>query len=199
MVIVSGRSVVEVRRLLNVEPALEIWGSHGHERLLPDGSKTATELSPQQLQGLRDGALAAEAYAPPEAIEAKPACVAVHWRGEEPGTALRLQQQVRKAWGPLARAGLALRPFDGGIELRSSSADKGTVLNELLSSAGSNQVTAYLGDDLTDEDAFQALEGRGLSVLVRSEYRETAAAVWLRPPHQLLEFLTAWHAVATQN
>jgi hypothetical protein len=33
---------------------------------------------------------------------------------------------------------------------------------------------------------------RGLSVLVRKEWRETAAEHWLRPPGELLVFLSRW-------
>jgi trehalose-phosphatase len=199
VVIVSGRGVDEVLRLLKVEPALEIWGSHGHERRLPDRSALAVALSAEQQRGLRDGRLAVEALAPREAIEIKPACLAVHWRGKDKSIATLLHGQIRKAWEPLTASGLSIHDFDGGIELRSTAADKGTVMNELLSSLGSNIVTAYLGDDLTDEDAFHALEGRGLSVLVRPEYRATSADVWLRPPGQLLQFLETWHTVASQN
>ena len=55
---------------------------------------------------------------------------------------------------------------------------------------------AYLGDDRTDEDAFRALRGRGLSVLVRAEPRETAADAWIRPPEELIEFLRTWRREA---
>ncbi|MGH9571319.1 MAG: hypothetical protein ACRD4F_16865, partial [Candidatus Angelobacter sp.] len=51
---------------------------------------------------------------------------------------------------------------------------------------------AYLGDDLTDEDAFQAINGRGLSVLVRPAWRSTTAQAWLRPPGELIQFLNDW-------
>lgn len=51
---------------------------------------------------------------------------------------------------------------------------------------------AYLGDDLTDEDAFQALDTRGLRVLVRDALRPTAADIWLQPPDELLDFLRSW-------
>jgi trehalose 6-phosphate phosphatase len=51
-----------------------------------------------------------------------------------------------------------------------------------------------LGDDLTDEDAFQVLEGRGLSILVRAAYRETIARAWLRPPQELIAFLEQWRS-----
>jgi hypothetical protein len=32
----------------------------------------------------------------------------------------------------------------------------------------------------------------GLSVLVRPERRETAAALWFKPPEDVREFLTRW-------
>ena len=51
---------------------------------------------------------------------------------------------------------------------------------------------AYLGDDLTDEDAFRAVATRGLGILVRQELRKTAAVAWLRPPEELLDFLHRW-------
>ena len=51
---------------------------------------------------------------------------------------------------------------------------------------------AYLGDDRTDEDAFRALQGRGLTVLVRQELRPTSAELWLRPPDELMHFLNDW-------
>jgi len=32
-----------------------------------------------------------------------------------------------------------------------------------------------------------------LAVLVRTELRDTAADLWLKPPHELLDFLLRWH------
>jgi trehalose-6-phosphatase len=59
---------------------------------------------------------------------------------------------------------------------------------------------AYLGDDSTDESAFQAMQGRGLTILVRPIWRETAAQLWLQPPDELRDFLGLWlKACAEQN
>jgi trehalose-6-phosphatase len=51
---------------------------------------------------------------------------------------------------------------------------------------------AYLGDDITDEKAFQAVNHRGLSVLVRPRWRRTLAQLWLKPPDAVLDLLKRW-------
>jgi trehalose-6-phosphatase len=86
---------------------------------------------------------------------------------------------------------LALLEFEAGLELRVGR-NKGGAVEAILAEAGVSGPVAYLGDDLSDEAAFRAMKGRGLSVLVRREWRETAAEVWLRPPGELKEFLWRW-------
>jgi len=82
--------------------------------------------------------------------------------------------------------------FDGGVEIRAREADKGAAVRNFLREIDRDTPAAYLGDDTTDESAFRALEGRGLSVLVRPEWRPTAAQQWLKPPGELLDFLGLW-------
>ena len=99
-------------------------------------------------------------------------------------------------WFPIAdRASLKLLEFDGGIEMRVPDPDKGHAVQTVLAEMDPQAPAAYLGDDLTDERAFRALAGRGLSVLVRPRLRRSRAAVWLKPPEQLLDFLSRWLTV----
>jgi trehalose-phosphatase len=52
-------------------------------------------------------------------------------------------------------------------------------------------VPLYLGDDVTDEDAFQVVNSRGgLSILVADPPRRTAARYYLRNPEEVFRFLT---------
>ncbi|RPJ43124.1 MAG: hypothetical protein EHM19_09270 [Candidatus Latescibacterota bacterium] len=96
-------------------------------------------------------------------------------------------------------SGLELRSFDGGIELLGRGRDKGSAVRTVLAEEGADAAVAYLGDDLTDEDAFRALAGRGLRALVRAELRPSEADVWIRPPGELLAFLDRWLRAAGQE
>jgi trehalose 6-phosphate phosphatase len=125
--------------------------------------------------------------------EIKPGGIAVHWRGLTDAEIERLRTQTLGGWSALAeRPGLKLLHFEGGLELRVAHPDKGDVIVAILEDLDPRAQVAFLGDDLTDEDAFHALDDRGLSILVRSAYRETKAKAWLKPPHELISFLEQW-------
>jgi trehalose-phosphatase len=193
VVVVTGRALDVVVRLLGVDPLPEIWGSHGWEKLAADGTRQPPDLDPGTREALREARLAVDIPELSGRVEDKPASVAVHVRGLAPERAAEVDERVREVWNARAgRAGLEIHSFDGGVELRVPGRDKGTAVRETLAHAEPGTVAAYLGDDLTDEDAFRELRGRGLSVLVRPELRATEADVWLRPPAELLEFLAAW-------
>jgi len=68
--------------------------------------------------------------------------------------------------------------------------DKGKTLNELLHRFPPTELLpVYLGDDESDEDAFRAIHGRGIPVLVGAGTVPSAASYFLRDPSEVLEFL----------
>jgi trehalose-phosphatase len=195
LVLVSGRSARELHDLLRPDIRAEIWGSHGRERLRSDGTYELFALSPVQKAALEQVGLEMSALGFSETLEVKPASLAVHWRSFEPAMQEKIRSQVQSVFGRIGQTGgLRLLPFDGGVELRSTDRTKGTAVEEILSQEPDDLPVAYLGDDLTDEDAFVAVGNKGCSVLVRSEVRASFARFWLRPPEELLEFLDAWIA-----
>jgi len=130
-------------------------------------------------------------------VEIKQGSVAVHWRGLEDSVATRIRGTVLLGWLPIAdRARMTLQEFDAGVEINMSGCNKGDAVRAFLAELNPAIPVAYLGDDQADEDAFRALQNRGLCVLVRPEWRETAADVWLRPPEELVKFLFQWLAVS---
>lgn len=73
--------------------------------------------------------------------------------------------------------------------------DKGRALLHLLEVLGLQEqadvLPIYIGDDKTDEDAFQALQGpnNGVGILVSTKVKPTAAAFTVRDPDEVAAFL----------
>jgi len=195
VVLISGRPARELRQLCGIHPQPEIWGSHGTERLLPDGTYHLQELAPEQRNGLREAERFLRQEGLEDRIEVKPTAVALHWRGLTKTEVEQLKSRVQPVWRDLTgRNSLELMEFDGGLEVRAQGEDKGKAVVAILRECNPNAAIAYLGDDRTDEDAFRALQGRGLTVLVRERDRPTSAEIHLRPPGELIEFLREWLA-----
>jgi trehalose 6-phosphate phosphatase len=193
VVVLTGRPAEEIVPLLGLLPHPEIWGAYGLQRLMPDGSCEMPPASEEIVQAMADAAQWVSELEYSNLLEVKPAGVVVHWRGLEDSVAARARSTVLLGWLPIAdRAHMTLHEFDGGLEIQMSGCNKGDALREFLMSANPGIPVAYLGDDQADEDAFRALQSRGLSILVRPEWRETAADVWLRPPEELIDFLLQW-------
>lgn len=204
LVIVSGRWLKDLRPLLGIDRGLEMWGCHGRERCLPDGRHSLTPLPEAAVRALAEAdAWEAVARALGGRVERKPASLAFHWRGVAPDRQAALRQELAQRFADLPdHDALAWHDFDGGVELRVPGRDKGDVVRTLLAETPAGApapLVAYLGDDLTDEDAFRALGEQGLSVLVRPEYRPTAAQLWLRPPADLIAFLHHWADLREQT
>jgi trehalose 6-phosphate phosphatase len=62
-------------------------------------------------------------------------------------------------------------------------------LLQTLGLEGRNALSIYIGDDRTDEDAFRALENRGIAILVSEHPQVTAAKYWLNNPEGVERFL----------
>lgn len=193
VVIITGRGIDEIKPLLNIDPLPEIWGTHGIERMKADGSIERLDYDSSIDSLLNEAVRIVRQYTEKERVETKYGCVALHWRGLCEQDAEKLKTLIKPQWEKIAQQNkLVLHGFDGGLELRLQGRDKGFAVRTVLNEEGDGAKGAYLGDDNTDEDAFEAIKGRGLPVLVRQDYRETKAEAWLRPPEELLEFLKEW-------
>lgn len=193
LVIISGRDANELIPLLNVSPRPEFWGLHGLQRLKTDGSVELSPMDPATLATLG----AAEDWLRYQHLEYtaefKTGSIAVHWRGLDDCEAEAIRGRVLMGWAPLVKyTHLDLLEFDGGVEIRAHNSDKGDVIRTILSEVNPDTPSVYLADDTTDEQAFHAVNSRGLSVLVRPRWRRTAAQAWFIPPDDVLNFLSRW-------
>lgn len=204
VVFVSGRPAREMEQLLALSPRPEIFGVHGWEHLSRSG-QLVRAIVPAQARARLDElrALHAKLEAAGAAIEDKHAAIAIYWRG-------RSAEQVREirallapfeapSDAPARLDGVFLQPFDGGIELRAHGPSKGSIVRSVLREESRDAVVAYFGDDLSDEEAFRAIAGRGIGVRVlppsaakEAARRATAAQLTLRAPDELHAFLARW-------
>jgi trehalose-phosphatase len=195
VVIVSGRALADLLPLLPFKRRPEVWGAHGWQRLLPDGRQVEREV-PTAVHDKLDEAqgFARASVGRGARLERKPASVALHWRGLQEGSVAAVRAEVEAPWQRLAEASaVELMEFDGGLELRAHGHNKHHAVKTVLSETAGEAAVAYLGDDVTDEDAFAAVKtAHGLAVLVRAEPRPTRADVWIRPPQELVAFLERW-------
>jgi trehalose 6-phosphate phosphatase len=193
VVIITGRWIRDLLPLLKLTEPPEIWGLHGMERLNPDGSYELAAMEEKALLGIVTADEQIEAMGLSGQCEKKPGCVALHWRGMSEKEVQKIRDKIKPKWTLMAETwGLDLLEFDGGLELKVPARNKGDAVKTILDEMANDTVAAYLGDDLTDEDAFEAMKGRGISVLVREQLRPTAADIWIRPPEELLAFLSLW-------
>lgn len=193
--VITGRPAIEINQLLQLPSPVEVWGLHGAERLFTDGRRELQQVSPEALSKLDElrVLLCADAFG--GLFEDKPNAAVMHWRGHSPQRAKLIEQKTRALFEPAAQVkGLSLLPFESGIELRAGR-DKGGAVRAIVDQFGAGNPVAFLGDDLTDEPGFRAVNRMNtphISILVRRALRDTDAKIWLKPPEDLRWFLRQW-------
>jgi trehalose 6-phosphate phosphatase len=200
---ITGRPAGEIAPLLGLKSPVEVWGLHGAERLGPDGRRELQQASPELQTRLNEmrNQLKRDSFG--GLLEEKPNAVVMHWRGVAPQKARQIERKTRALFEPLAHLeGMSLLAFESGLELRAGR-NKGGAVHALMAEAGCDRGSkcpvAFLGDDFTDEEGFCAVKkahGPHISILVRRQWRKTAADVWLKPPEELRWFLRQWIAAA---
>lgn len=188
--IISGRDVDDVRSMVGID-GLVYSGSHGFDIVDRDGSRLGEERWGGFLPDL-DGAEAqlreSVAEVPGAWVERKRYAIAVHYRSVQEHDVGKVEQCVDRALS----AHKALRKTLGKkiFELRPDiDWDKGRALLALLDTLGLGRATpVYVGDDVTDEDAFRVLRGRGIGIIVGME-GDSLADYRLRDPQEVYSFL----------
>ena len=175
--LVSGRGVADLQTTSGLTGPFRWVGSHGAEFDGPLSGELAARRD--RLAALLEPVVAGT---PGARLEVKPASVAVHVRQvTDRDRAAALLAEART----LADSSLTMKPGKDVLELAVTDADKGSALLRLGAELGA-AATLYLGDDLTDEDAFRALGADDVTVKIgegptdaRYRVADPAAAVAL--------------------
>ena len=194
-IVISGRAREDLEgRLENCPDDVELIGSHGAE-FGSDQHDTlpAVEGFASALEGI------AERF-PGARLERKPISLAFHFRNVTDG----LQEEARaEAIERVGDSAVAVKDGKKVVEFFALHADKGTALQRYREAAAaggeSPTVTVYVGDDVTDEAAFEALGpedvgirvGDGPSAARHSIEMQEEVAPLLRRLHRLRSEVTS--------
>lgn len=184
LAVVSGRDLTDLRKMLPLS-GLYLVGSHGAAYCCPDGRLFLDPAAVWSAPVLPRVAAMAERCVGGAAgflIERKQAAVALHYRLAEGRTATRVVEAFLTAVQPLlVRYHLQVVCGKKVVEVRPRGVHKGQVVMR-LKRWHSDCFPVYLGDDTTDEDAFQAVTHQGMGVFVGPACRLTAACWRLEGP-----------------
>ena len=191
--IISGRDLPDVQKLVGIE-TIFYGGSHGFDVTGPKGRHIELQQGKAYLPVLDRAQKALEeglADIPGAAVERKRFSIAAHYRNVEEGKEGAVEAAVDRVLSDHSE----LRKSGGKkiYELQPAvDWNKGKALLWLVEKLGldrSEVLPIYIGDDVTDEDAFRVLAGWGIGIVVRNSPRSTSAQYALEDPDDVERFL----------
>ncbi len=190
--VVSGRSLADLQSLVGDPGQLYLVGSHGAERRLPPGRASSSPVGPRALTEAESGTLdwlrgtldRIKERHPAIRLEPKPVGIAVHLRQTDEADARAVTQEITTEIG----GDPAIRTMHGKkvVELSVVAVDKGMALQSLRAQTGSTDAV-YIGDDVTDENAFTSLAPHDLGIKVGAG--DTAARLRVESPSAVADLL----------
>ncbi len=191
--IISGRKLSDVKACVGLD-GVYYAGNHGLEILIPQHEDVACMMG-SEFKATMDSIyqeLEAELGAIKGIlIEHKIYTLSVHYRLVAPSIYDVIERAVNQCLQ--AHENIRLHLGKKVFELRPKLAwNKGHAVNylmQLLQDKGEKPYPIYLGDDVTDEDAFREVQHKGVGVLVSDEARQTAAGFQLASADEVRVFL----------
>jgi trehalose-phosphatase len=189
--VVSGRDLADVRARVGIA-GLQYAGCHGFEIAGPRGNRVhgAAAAAAPQLAAAADQVARDTQGLPGVQLERKRFTLAVHYRRAREADVPAVRSAVERAQARHP----ALRATSGKMVLELQPDvdwDKGRAVMWLIETLSlQDALPVYIGDDVTDEDAFRALAGRGLGIVVQETPRPSAAQYMLRDPGEVRALLS---------
>ncbi|NGX15335.1 trehalose-phosphatase [Wenzhouxiangella sp. XN24] len=194
--IISGRDLPELKSLVDLE-GLVYAGSHGFDIELPDGRRKSPPAAQQALPALESaGDLIEGRIGETDGVivERKKYAVTVHYRlvatKDHASIETAVDEALRSTEGLRKRKGKKIFELLPDIDW-----DKGEALLLLLDILGLRDgrhvMPVYIGDDVTDEDAFAVLGDDGIGIAVGRRAADSNAR-WTLPDPSAVAQLLAW-------
>ncbi len=184
--LVSGRALADLTTIARPPAGITLVGSHGAELLgaPPILGETEAELLGEVIEAVQ----AVVSGHPGTTCEVKPAGVVLHTRNAERAVAASATAAILN--GPARLAGIRTTTGKEVVEMSVLDVDKGLALHRLRADLGAGGIL-YVGDDVTDEHAFAALDDDEADVTIKVGDGPTGARWRIDSPAQLPALLDA--------
>jgi len=188
LAIVSGREITSIDQVTQgVVPYAA--GSHGAEFRLGLGQAVLRPGPQPDIAGLESDVLACLGEWSGLLIEPKRAGLAVHYR-KAPDLGPRVRHELAALLARRAQPDLALLQGDHVVEVRSPAHDKGEAVRRIMKEAAfKDRRPVFIGDDVTDEDGFIAVQELGGTAIIVGNRRPTLATRQLAAVAAVLDLL----------
>lgn len=190
LAIVSGREITSIDQVTHgVVPYAA--GSHGAEYRLGLGQPVLRPGQQPDLSRLEADVLDRFGRLPGLLIEPKRAGLAVHYR-LAPDLGPRVRLELEALLRQRAQPDLALLQGDHVIEVRSPAHNKGGAVRRIMNeSPFRGRCPIFIGDDVTDEDGFMAVQELGGTAVIVGNRRPTLATRALGSVASVLRLLAS--------
>jgi trehalose-phosphatase len=196
--VISGRAIEELKEMVGIK-GIFYAGNHGLEIEGPGLSyiTPGAEATRRGIAGLAGELEAALKNISGVIIQEKGLSLSVHYRLVKPEERHTVTDEVRRITaGRVERGEIKVYPMKRDWEIRPPvDWDKGKAVEtiaDLIKSKFKPErlMTVFLGDDVTDEDAFKVVRRpEGWSVYVGAENKESAAGYYLKSPEEVATLL----------
>jgi trehalose 6-phosphate phosphatase len=189
LAVVSGREIISIDQVTHgVVPYAA--GSHGAEFRLGLGQPVLRPGAQPDIAGLEADVLECMKDWPGLLIEPKRAGLAVHYR-MAPHLGPRVRDELEAMLARRGQKDLALLQGDHVVEVRSPAHNKGEAVRLIMKEpAFKNRRPVFIGDDVTDEDGFLAVQDLGGTAVIVGERRPTLATHKLHGVADVLDLLS---------
>lgn len=195
LAVVTGRQLEDVRELVDVE---NVDYATNHGLVVQHGGETTghpiVETVEPTIRAICEALETRLADIAGTLVEDKGVTATIHYRRVDPSEIATVEEAVRAVVAEVDEENeVKLTEGKEIIELRPNvDWHKGRAVEWLLeryTPAGESWLPIYVGDDVSDEDAFRVLGEDGITIRVGGDADETAAAYWLADPSAVRDFL----------
>ncbi len=191
--IVSGRDKKDVQNLVGLDELIYA-GSHGFDISGPGGMEMQNEEGKKYLPLLDSAEERLQGKLPDikgAQLERKKFSIAVHYRNVGDNDVQKVKDlvdEVHKHY-PALRKSFGKKVIELQPDIDWNKGKAVLWLMKKLDLEDGNVLPVYIGDDLTDEDAFEALQGIGPGILVGDHGHKTKAQYLLHNVDEVEDFL----------